>query len=553
MGPWQRTRTLLTAFSGHLAENHDHLPSVLFACAHNDGGKSHFDVMNPLKQQIEELVAHSQILYQKATVAAVAGGIVDEEEHSSMLESVKKTEGSIETLTGAFQKTKAALGLPFVNSDQMDEHVFCFNLCAHARIACDMANELIEFRKKGKELSVVETPGLLDVFSPSVVFSAGHVSFTVRNSITLIACFLIGYFGFPPPSQSLIKAGSGGVACTAAILLSSFKPSMTKNLDRLQGVVLGTIVGQLVYCALGWCTWWGYLGISLSLFLWVTGSLYMYYNSPKYGVVGCLLAAFGSAAFLQGCTDDFSSPAHAYYSIVECVVAIFIVIAVDAVVSNSRCSDLAHAELLDFWQTFRRSVEGILDPTTHTEKADHAALKAKVALCQMLNQEAIDEPRWWRTPWRKFAYADGVQCAKTLRLALKTMEDSIPGQDDESSKEASSEAFDKMLALQSFNKIREGVSGKLEQLERFIKVFMHETEGTMEDLRCPGELRQWSVEVAAGIEEFMTESMAKKCFSPEECPTLEDDDTCEISMFLSCLDDMMTAMRGFQHSILRYA
>merc|ERR1719454_2184387 len=441
-----------------------------------------------------------------ATVAAVAGGIVNEEEYNSMMESRTKTDGSIDALARAFQKTKTDLGLPMVNSDQMDEHCFCFNLCSHARIACELADEFIEAWKKGSGFGGFDAPGLFSVFDPSVVFDPGHVSFTVRNSITLIACFVVDYFGFPPPNESLIKPGNGGPACTAAILLSSFRPSMVKNLDRLNGVVLGNIVGQLVYCALGYCTWWGYLGIMISLFVWVTGTLYMYYNSAKYGVVGCLLAAFGSAAFLQGCTDDFANPAKSYYAIVDCVVAIFIVIGVDTIISNSRSSDLAYDALLDFWQTFRSSVEGILDANLHTQKADHAALLAKVGLCQMLNPEAIDEPRWWRTPWRKLAYADGVNCATKLRLALKTMEDSIPGQDDNGSPEASSEAFDKMLALESFAKIREGVSGKLEQLERFIKIFVHETEDAMEDLNNPGELRQWSVEVAAAIEEFMTES-----------------------------------------------
>merc|ERR1719420_1799506 len=482
-----------------------------------------------------------------------------------MVESKKKTDESINTLARAFQKTKTNLGLPMVNSDQMDEHCFCFNLCSHARIACQLADEFIESWKKGSGFGGFDSVNLLSVFDTSVVFDASHLSFTFRNSITIVVCFVVGYFGFPPPKANLIKPGSGGPACTAAILLTTFRPSMIKNLDRLNGVVLGNIVGQLVYCALGWCTWWGYLGIAISLFVWVTGTLYMYYNSAKYGVVGCLLAAFGSAAFLQGCTDDFSNPAHAYFAIVECVVAIFIVIGVDAIISNSRSSDLAYAAYLDFWQTFRGAVEGILDSNLHTQKADHAALMAKVGLCQMLAPEAIDEPRWWRTPWRKLAYADGIACATKLRLALKTMEDSIPGQDGDGSTEASSEAFDKMLALPSFGKIREGVSGKLEQLERFIKVFVHETEDTMEDLKCPSELRQWSVEVAAAIEEFMTESLAKNCFSPEEAPTLEDDDTCEISLFLSSLTDMMTSMRSFlahrhddihalaQHSILRHA
>merc|ERR1719389_450373 len=553
LGPWQRSRAAMATYRRYMLENHDRIPSVLFACAHNDQEKSHFDMMNPLKEHIEELMAHSQILYQKATVAAVAGGIATQEEYNSMMDTKAKTDESISTLARAFQKTKTDLGLPMVNSDQMDEHCFCFNLCSHARIACSLADEFIGAWKKGGGFGAADLPSLFSVFDTSVICDPGHVNFTVRNGITLIVCFIVGYFGFPPPHESLIKPGNGGPACTAAILLSTFRPSMVKNLDRLNAVVLGNIVGQLVYCALGYCTWWGYLGIAIALFVWVTGTLYMYYNSAKYGIVGCLLAAFGSAAFLQGCTDDFADPKKAYYGIVECVVAIFIVIGVDAILSSSRSSDLAYEALLDFWQTLRSSVEGILDPKRHTEKADHGALMGKVGLCQMLAQEAIDEPRWWRTPWRKFAYADAITCATKLRLALKTMEDSIPGQDDESSKEASSEAFDKMLALESFKKIREGVSGKLRQLERFIKVFMHETEGKMQDFKHPSELRQWSVEVAAAVEEFMTESIAKNCFSSEECPTLEDDDTCEISLFLSSLDEMMTAMRALQHSLLRYA
>merc|ERR1719502_2263186 len=170
MGPWQRTRKTLFTFARHLAENHDRLPSVIYACKHNDGGQSHFDVMNPLKAQIEELVAHSQILYQKATVAAVAGGIATEEEYNSMMDTKAKTDESISAFARAFQKTKTDLGLPMVNSDQMDEHCFCFNLCSHARIACELADEFIEAWKKGSGFGGFDAPGLFSVFDTSVVF-----------------------------------------------------------------------------------------------------------------------------------------------------------------------------------------------------------------------------------------------------------------------------------------------------------------------------------------------------------------------------------------------
>merc|ERR1719486_764252 len=169
----------MTTYHRYMIENHDRIPSVLFACAHNDQEQSHFDLMNPLKAQIEEVMAHTQLLYQKATVAAVAGGIATEEEYNSMMDTKTKTDESVITLTRAFQKTKTDLGLPMVNSDQMDEHCFCFNLCSHARIACDLADEFIGAWKKGNGIGGFEIPSLFSLFDPSVVFDPGHVSFTV--------------------------------------------------------------------------------------------------------------------------------------------------------------------------------------------------------------------------------------------------------------------------------------------------------------------------------------------------------------------------------------
>ena len=100
----------------------------------------------------------------------------------------------------------------------------------------------------------------------------------------------------------------------------------------------------------------------------------------------------------------------------------------------------------------------------------------------------------------------------------------------------------------------DGVSGQSEQLERFIRIFVHEREGHMDELNCVNELRPYPSEVRAGINEFLQESIATQIFTMDEaCTTLEDDDTCEVSLFLSSIDDMMTAMRSFQHSILRSA
>merc|ERR1719263_448206 len=136
---------------------------------------------------------------------------------------------------------------------------------------------------------------------------------------------------------------NASISSTASILLStSVGSALPKNLGRLQGVVLGTVVGKLVWAFFGWCTWWGYIALCAALFFWNFLCLYVYYDSPTYGGIACLLAAFGSGNFLVGCSDPLKSsfdPSGPYYEIINVVVAIAVIMLVDMIFAPGRASD----------------------------------------------------------------------------------------------------------------------------------------------------------------------------------------------------------------------
>merc|ERR1719272_1540870 len=102
--------------------------------------------------------------------------------------------------------------------------------------------------------------------------------------MSVLLAFALGYVGY----GNVLLSENASIASTTSILLSSAVGSaIAKNLGRLQGVVLGTVVGKLIWAIAGWCTWWGYIALCAALFGWNLLCLYVYYDSPKYGGIAC--------------------------------------------------------------------------------------------------------------------------------------------------------------------------------------------------------------------------------------------------------------------------
>merc|ERR1719188_2029048 len=129
----------------------------------------------------------------------------------------------------------------------------------------------------------------------------GRLNFVTRSTLAIFLGFAIGYGGYPSLG---LAPYSGAIASTVSLLLSKSPGSaLLKNLQRVQGVVLGTVVGQLVRGVFITCNWYNAYSIAVILFIWVSFNLFVYYNSVSYAMIGCLLAAFGAQKMMEVCQD----------------------------------------------------------------------------------------------------------------------------------------------------------------------------------------------------------------------------------------------------------
>merc|ERR1719313_1583550 len=100
----------------------------------------------------------------------------------------------------------------------------------------------------------------MNLVDPAVLFEKSHLSWVLRNTLSLVLCFWLGYFGWSPgctaPGRScFIRPYNANLATLVVVLLSKFVGSTFKSaIDRLTAVVLANVVGQLGYVLFGWCT-----------------------------------------------------------------------------------------------------------------------------------------------------------------------------------------------------------------------------------------------------------------------------------------------------------
>jgi hypothetical protein len=336
--------------------------------------------------------------------------------------------------------------------------------------------------------------------------------------------------------------------------------SITKNLGSVQGVVLGTVVGRLVWSVTGWCTWWGYILLCLSLFLWNFLTLYIRFDSPTYGGIGCLLAAFGSGNFLLGCIPDGSTfdTAPPYFSIINVIIAIFIVIFVDLALSPGRASKFATEAWRDVVKNFRKSLDELLDPTVENVRVKTGGLGGLIGNAKSLGAEAWEEPRFWRTPWLNDLFNKACQTLVDLRVTMTAMEYSVTKKD-----QTKTEIFMTLLAMPQFTKIQDTLKAKLDLLDALYGMFELETsdpliaetkEGreykVMDDPRLR---RDYKAEMMEEIQSVMADlnSAIEKSARSKDVDSLENDEASQISFCLSAFIMMIDQLDSLQQAFLQ--
>lgn len=473
-GKGQQTRLMLSRLDKVLQDNCDRLFFVLNCCKEESFGKLHAEMLGSLKPHVTRVLSDTDDVMTRGARAACFGGFADEDKPAAE-EAIQSLKDSIKALSAAFRASKQKLGMPGVCEDLVDEHTFCIYVCASGRLAIQFAEEVLAHQDGSQLLpGIEEVGGIASVFDTKVMFDTMHVNFVLRNTITILIGFAIGYNGI----TSMLSPYSAGIASTSTLLLSKFMGSaIAKNLERLQGVVLGTVSGQMVYACLAWCEhWWSWLAVGLACWLWVSMTMFTYFHSAKYSGMACLLAAFGSSSMLQPCHGGEYKPEQTYSTIVSNVVAIFVMFVADLLTARgAKASNMAHQTYITCWNRLEKILAVHFDINQPSTRHHKGKLLREIQIAEGLGQEAAEEPRFWRRPWKERAFSKSILTGYKLRICITGLEYCVAEKELDAAPK--SNLFNAMLQMPTFIAVGGVVLEEMRRLEKLMEVFVHDGPG----------------------------------------------------------------------------
>eukprot|EP00931_Biecheleriopsis_adriatica_P073025 TRINITY_DN47397_c0_g1_i1.p1 TRINITY_DN47397_c0_g1~~TRINITY_DN47397_c0_g1_i1.p1 ORF type:complete len:854 (+),score=126.79 TRINITY_DN47397_c0_g1_i1:46-2562(+) len=549
-GRMQVTRVSLTALDKFIARAFDTLCGARTACTALDWGPRHKDIMESVEPQISVCIAKSRSLMVLA-VRAACDGDLDDAEEEDIRRLIKDVQQASSSLTKVFSDMKHHFRLPVISEDELLEHVFCAGICAFCSQVVGLGQDLLRIDALPP---VRETPGGLGaLLDRSVITDRTHLTFVSKGAIAVLVSFFIGYVGSPVLGLAPYEAG---IACTASLLMSkALGSAIVKNLQRVQGVVLGTVCGQLIHRLFITCAWYNSLILAVILFIWVSFNIFIYYNSAVFATIGCLLAAFGATKILGGCefnvdaTETESHLLSGYSSIVTTVIAVSVIIAVDVAFCQERASDMTFRAITDAWQAITAAIENNFDSKVKETRYHKQEVLGKIMTAEALGQEAAMEPRFHRTAWPESTFSSTIQFAHNMRYNLTNMEYTIAHDNENGGMKT--DAILQIEQIPTFGRLPEILVSKMRILETLLKVFIHENELPMAELEMPELTREYRSEERQARRAFIADAVKVKAFQGRSFDTLEDDPACQVCLMLCSIDAMLLHLRNLQHKMMQ--
>jgi len=536
--PLRNVKQLLTSLDTAATQNIDCLTHVISSCTREDFNNTHAQLMSACKQPLQCLTSSAQELLVFGTEMACAGGARSKVEEEKLEAGIKQVEKDTLTLTQKFRAVKAELNLQEVQIDLLDEHVFLYSACSYSRIVSDFARSL------AAEDAGTDQPSCLKellcswtVFDRRVLFDYKHLNFALRNSLTILICLTIGYLGY----SQMIGQYAAEIAGTAGVLISKFVgSSMTANLNRLQAVALGVVIGQLLYALFGWCSPWAWSLMSVLILSWSGLTLYIYFNSRVYSGMGCLLAAFGSQQLLQGCSSKVVEPEVSFTKIINCVIAIIVMTLVDQLLSTGLPSAQACSTYLHAWKDLQEAARGIFSSDEPEYIFERGGVVEDISTATLLAKEAALEPRNWRLPWPDSTFRQAIKCIQEVRLNVSCIQ--IVGAPN-STKD---DWFLGILENSYFKDAVEAVMEKMSLIERLMTTVQEEQKDDV----LNAALMDDSWERAQLAINNMLIGWNTANLSMVEPASLELDRAAQASFMLSCICSLMLSMQELEDIVL---
>lgn len=546
IGSPQKVRIFLEEMRHVFIEMQARLMFVLDVCKREGFEQSHVELMSVMRPHLDEVSSATTDLMEFLVVAA-ADGSLSQAETDDMMLLQKKVNDAVKSMTVEFHACKTDF-----NYELLGEHAFCMAFCAYGRMAVDFAGVLhseIAEDAYAPRPRFEQALNLMRLRDP-IVFNC-----FLRNVLSIHLAFLLGYWGY----SAAIPSYNAAPSCTASLLLSTgLGASMSKNLQRLQGVVMGTVIGQLAYAFLAWCSVFGYISVGVFVFMWCGMTLFVYYNSKTFSLMGCLLAAFGAKAVLKGCSNDVYEALGIWNQVIGCTLGILIMGTVDVAFSYKRPSQEAYDALMDAWGMYTTSLQKIFDPREENIVFQHVALRDKWTYAAHAGREAIAEPRFWRTEWKADLFHTVVTEGIKLHEALCNMECSFSQSFIDGGEKAQS--LVQISELPAFKLVRKDMEQYFGLMGDYFDIFLHETEQEFGG-KSKANLTESQDELAEAKEHVMelmvkittprgTQSTPAFKREPTHNHSLENDVQCKLATIVVTLENQLTIIFGIKHAIL---
>merc|ERR1719329_352868 len=470
-------------------------------------------------------------------------GLVRVEKIYHVEKEIATLERAMTALMQEFRMVKASMRLASVTEELLDEHAFCISISGCGRTAVEFAKDLLQHSSRQKLLPSPDKPH--SVLDMRMISEPERLSRVFRRIVSVMAALALGYRGYAP----LIAPGCSSIAATVAIMFSNHLGSpAAENMHKLQGCIMGTVIGQVTYSLLGYCSIHYMCALSLALFFFTFINMFLFYKSARHCNISLYVAAFGSNDFLLGCCRNFSESG-AYNVVMIAFVAVAIVISVDLVLASRQASDMAKDALVDMWRQLGTGAQELFDVNNSGMGAHQGTITRSVQRAELLCMEAVNEPRYWRTPWRDELFDQAIQCFYRLRMSLSALEIELSTSTAEGG--SKDRTFMELLKLDSFKAIQATFTSKMKQIEILFAVFIHETKSDMPLLRQDPSLQDDTLygEMDA-MQNLIRDVNSRGIGSDVSAEWMSDDPAAEVSLVIATMSAMTGELRSLQKSLL---
>jgi len=479
IGGIQRQRVMLDSLESFLSESYDRILSV-FSVALAE--KSPSKLAQRVRPFVDRVVDESGDLLAEA-LGAVADTRVTEARQQRLRVRVSSTRDAVRMLTCEFRQAKAAIqpSPGVLDRSLFSQHAFALTVCSFGNGCANWGEGLAEGKYKDpQEGGFLGLGSLKSIIDESVIFqSQEHMLWTFRNWLAICLSFIVGFYG-QIWGWNLTRSYNAAITSTMAVLLSkSLSTGVSKNLGRLQGVILGTAVGVKLYAVFATdCSWAGMGSLMVSVFVWMNFCFFLYHNSDTNSYLAFLLGYCGTMNMIGGCGQV--SGLAIGNTVMDLLMTIVIMAAFDIIFQKETAARMAHRQITKAVGCVNDSLRKLVDPNYPSIDFGGGTLLGTIALAETMGVMAEAEARWSRTPWRTASFKAACASLVRIRFILTGMKCAAAAGSVSKNKP---ETLLALLSCPGWDAVAARPHLKFDQVTRLLVILTHETEGTLQSYK----------------------------------------------------------------------